>query len=75
MMQPRAGSRLVAGMWFAAAMLAWSAVAIRYFGGGRVDWPVAAGGLFCAAMGLGAWTRARARVAPGAEGPGVPPGS
>ena len=75
MMQERARPRLVAVMWMVAAVLAWSAVAIRYFAGDSVDWPIAAAGLFCAAMGLGAWTRARARTAPEAEGPGVPPAS
>ena len=73
MMQERARPRLVAVMWMAAALLAWSAVAIRYLAGDGVEWRGAAAGLFCAAMGLGAWTRAKARVAPGAEGPGVPP--
>jgi hypothetical protein len=74
MAQQRAGSRVVAMMWIAAAVLAWLAVAIRYFGGGGVNWSVAAGGLFCAVMGIGAWTRAKASVGPGAAGPRVPPG-
>lgn len=73
MAQQRSGARVVAIMWIAAAVLAWSAVAIRYFGGGGVNWSVAAGGLFCAAMGLGSWTRAKAAVAPGPERPGAPP--
>lgn len=73
MMHQRAGSRLAAMLWMAAALLAWGAVAIRYFRGGGVEWRGAAAGLFCAAMGLGAWTRARARVEPGAEERGAPP--
>jgi hypothetical protein len=74
MAQQRAGSRVVAMMWIAAAVLAWTAVAIRYFGGLGVEWRVAAGGLFCAVMGVGALTRARARVEPEGEGPRIPPG-
>jgi hypothetical protein len=49
---------LTAVLWFIAAILAWSAVAIRAFGRGHVDWGVAAAGLFCAGMGLSAYVRA-----------------
>ena len=73
MAQQRSSSRVVAIMWIVAAVLAWSAVAITYFGGGGVNWTVAAGGLFCAVMGIGSWMRAKANVAPGAGGPRVPP--
>jgi hypothetical protein len=74
MMQRRGISRLVPLLWMVAALLAWTSVAIRYFGGEGVEWRGAAAGLFCAGMGLAAWSRAKPRVTPqGGEGPGVPP--
>ena len=65
MAQRRNANRLIAGMWTLAGLLAWTAVGIRYFGTGTMNWTIAAAGLFCIAMGLGAWTR-RSTDAPGA---------
>ena len=53
----RNANRLIAGMWTLAGLLAWTAVGIRYFDTGSMNWSIAAAGLFCIAMGLGAWTR------------------
>jgi hypothetical protein len=55
----RSGSRLVVGLWTAAALFAWLSVFLRYQKASVIEWRGAAAGLFCAAMALGAWARAR----------------
>ena len=57
-------------MWTLAGLLAWTGVAVRYFGDGGMNWSVAAAGLFCIAMGIGAWTR---RPIEPVDGGGTPP--
>ena len=54
-------SRVVAGLWLVAGILAWTAVAIGASRGRGVNWSIAAAGLFCVAMGIGAWARTRAQ--------------
>jgi hypothetical protein len=44
-------------MWLLAGLLSWTAVGIRYFDTGAMNWSIAAAGLFCIAMSVGAWTR------------------
>jgi hypothetical protein len=61
MTQQRPASRLVAVLWTLAALLAWTAVAIRYAREGTIDWRAAAAGLLCAAFAVGAWNRLRSQ--------------
>jgi hypothetical protein len=49
--------RLTAILWFVAAGLAFAAVGIRFTGDADPNWGVAAGGLFCLAMGIAAWSK------------------
>lgn len=65
MANPRSTLRLAAILGLIAAILAWSAVAVRYFTDATINWSTAAAGLFMAAMALGAWTRSRSET--GAE--------
>jgi hypothetical protein len=58
-MTERAGSRLAAGLWFAAGLLAWIAAVVRMARGGSMKWSLALAGLACIVMGISAWTRAR----------------
>lgn len=51
------GLGLAAVLWFIAAMLAWTAVAVRYFRGGEIKWSLIAAGLACVAMGVSALAR------------------
>jgi uncharacterized membrane protein YhaH (DUF805 family) len=60
MAEGTAGSRLTIALWFVAAVLAWSAVGIRYYRDNELSWAWAAAGLFCLLMGLSAWRRGRA---------------
>ena len=53
----RNANRLIAGMWTLAGLLAWTAVGIRYFDTGAMNWLTAGAGLFCIGMGLAAWSR------------------
>lgn len=53
----RATLRLAAVLGFIAALLAESAVVVRYVRTELVDWRIAAAGLFIAALALSAWTR------------------
>jgi hypothetical protein len=55
----RSASRLAAGLWFVAALLAWTAAAVRFARRGEASWGIVAAGLLCLAMGVGAWTRAK----------------
>lgn len=57
MADKRATLRLAAVLGFIAALLAESAVVVRYVRSGLVDWRIAAAGLFIAALALSAWTR------------------
>jgi hypothetical protein len=59
MAERSAGTRLGAILWFVAALLAWSAVAIGYLRRDEVRWSLAAAGLFFLIMGLSALKRAR----------------
>lgn len=49
--------RLAAVLGFLAALLAESAVVVRYVRTDLVDWPILAAGLFIGALALSAWTR------------------
>jgi len=51
-------------LWFIAAILAWTAVALEAIGRGRFHLAAAAGGLFCAGMGLSAYVRAQSPKGP-----------
>lgn len=53
----RSTFRLAAVLGFIAALLAESAVIVRYLRTELVDWPIAAAGMFIAALALSAWTR------------------
>jgi hypothetical protein len=53
------GTRRAAVLWSVAAGLAFVAVGIRYSSDREVNWPVAAGGLFCLGMGVTAWKRSQ----------------
>ena len=57
MAEQNARASATAVLWCVAAVLAWTAVAIRRYRGGEIEWSLVAAGLFCAAMGIGAWTR------------------
>jgi hypothetical protein len=59
MAERKPGVRLASVLWFIAAGLAWTAVAIRYYRRDELSWPWAAAGLFCIAMGASAWARSR----------------
>jgi hypothetical protein len=59
MVEQRGGQRLAAALWFVAAVLAWTAVVIRYVRGGDLEWKLIAAGLFCAAMGANSFFRSR----------------
>jgi hypothetical protein len=60
MTEGKAGNpRLVMILWIVAAVLAWTAVAIRYGGQGQFEWRLAAAGLFCFLMGVSTWVRSR----------------
>ena len=59
MVEQRGGLRLAAALWFVAAVLAWTAVGIRYLRGGDLEWKLIAAGLFCAAMGANTFIRSR----------------
>lgn len=48
---------LAAALGFIAALLAWSAAVVGYVHRHEVRWELIAGGLFCAALGLGALRR------------------
>jgi hypothetical protein len=50
---------LTTGLWILAAVLAWTAVGIRYARDGEMNWAIAAAGVFLFAAGLSAWFRAR----------------
>jgi hypothetical protein len=69
----RNANRLIALMWTLAGLLAWTAVGIRYFAEDTMNWPIAAAGLFCIALGLGAWTRRSTDAVGPADGRGRPP--
>ena len=64
----RATLRLAALLGFIAALLAESAVVIRYVRTEVVDWRIAAAGLFIAALALSAWTRSGPGSADGSGG-------
>ncbi len=55
------GTRLAAVLWVVAAGLAFLAVGIRYSADREMNWPIAAGGVFCLAMAVTAWTRSQSR--------------
>ena len=59
----RSTIRLGAILGFIAALLAESAVVVRYARTGIIDWRIAAAGLFIAALALSAWTRSGPRAA------------
>jgi len=52
-------SRLTAILWFVAAGLAILAVGIRFAADRHMNWPLAAGGLFCLVMGIASLSRSR----------------
>jgi hypothetical protein len=64
----RSTFRLAAVLGFIAALLAESAVVVRYLRTELVDWPIAAAGLFIAAFSLSAWTRSGPSSASRSEG-------
>ena len=52
-------------LWVLAALLAWTAVAVRYYRSDDIKWSLILAGLACAVMGGSAWTRrSRARDSP-----------
>ena len=57
MAETRFTIRLAAVLGFIAALLAESAVLVRYVRTEVIDWRIAAAGLFIAALALSAWTR------------------
>jgi uncharacterized membrane protein YhaH (DUF805 family) len=59
MTKPSRLSYLTTALWILAALLAWTAVAIRYARDGEMNWAIAAAGVFLFAAGLSAWFRAR----------------
>ncbi len=59
-------------MWTLAAVLAWTAVGIRYFGSGEMNWTTAAIGFVCIALGLASWKRRTIDGAP-TDPRGTPP--
>ena len=58
-MGEKPGKRVVAVLWFIAAALSFIAVGIRFLDDNEMNWPVAAGGLFCLIMGITAMARSR----------------
>lgn len=64
----RSAFRLAAVLGFIAALLAESAVVVRYLRTDVVDWRIAAAGMFIAALALNAWTRSRPGSAERTEG-------
>ena len=66
-------SRLASLLGLVAALLAWSAVAVRYARQGTVDWGIVAAGAFCAALAFSARARGRAGQPPGTEPTVGPP--
>jgi hypothetical protein len=59
MTNSRRVSQVAAGLWILAALLAWTAVAVRYARSGEANWGIAAAGLFLFAAGLSSWFRTR----------------
>ena len=57
MTQQASHSRLVAVLWFVAAVLAFVAFGIRMAADGERNWSVGVGGLFCLVMGIAALSR------------------
>jgi TRAP-type C4-dicarboxylate transport system permease small subunit len=51
--------RLAAVLGIVAALLAWTAVAVRYVRHATIDWSTVAAGLFIAAVAFGAWAKSR----------------
>ena len=60
-------------MWTLAGLLSWTAVGIRYFGTGTMNWFSAVAGLVCMVMGLAAWTRRSTGEPAPADGRDTPP--
>lgn len=58
--QQRVASRLAAVLWLIAALLAWTALAVRYARGEGFRWSLAAAGLFFVAFAVDGWRRWRA---------------
>lgn len=54
MADPKSSRRLATILWFVAAGLAFTAVGIRFFADREMNWPLAAGGLFCLVIGISA---------------------
>lgn len=59
MADPKSSRGLATTLWFVAAGLAFIAVGIRFFADRGINWPLAAGGLFCLVIGISAWSRTR----------------
>ncbi len=68
MANSRSTFRFAAVLGFIAALLAESAVVVRYLRTDVVDWRIAGAGLFIAALSLNAWTRSDPRAEGGSEG-------
>jgi len=64
----RSTLRLAALLGFIAALLAESAVVVRYVRTNLVDWRILAAGLFIAALALSAWTRSSPSASDSAPG-------
>lgn len=64
----RSTFRLAAILGFIAALLAESAVVVRYIRTDLIDWRIAAAGLFVAALALSAWTRSGPAAGGSSEG-------
>lgn len=61
---PGSGQKLAASLWFVAAGLSLTAAIIRYTNGEGWAWAPLAAAVFLAAMGWGAWKRAKAPAPP-----------